>query len=273
MSDHRTAECEIAVLGAAAIDWVARVNELPRRDGIAWAEQYEPYPGGTGGNMAAALARLGKSVRFVGRLGDDEGGQILLRAFQQDGVDTSAVRVERGSRTSACFIAVDAHGEREIYCLGGVALYERPEALAPEWFKGLKALIIADAYPEVALTAIALCGEQTRVVFTPGGLMAGLPAQQLDGLLSNVDVLIASRPEAEKMSACPTPEAAIAQLAARGPATIAVTLGKRGSLLWDGERLHEVPAFDPERIVDTTGAGDAFAAGLVAGMAEGMPWI
>ncbi|WP_075073274.1 carbohydrate kinase family protein [Longilinea arvoryzae] len=273
MSGFRNPPLEVAVLGAAAVDWVARVNALPRKDGIAWADRYEPFPGGSGANMASAIAHLGKSVRFIGRLGDDEGGQILWQAFQADGVDTSAVRIEKGCRSASCFIAVDSLGEREIYCLGGVALYDQPADLAPEWFEGLQVLAIADAYPEVALSAIELAGGQTKVVFTPGGLMAGLPKSDLDRLLSKSQAVIVSRVEAEKISGRNIPEDAIRDLVGRGSKVVIVTLGERGVLMWDGESMIAVPACKVETIVDTTGAGDAFSAGFMVGIIEGMDWI
>lgn len=273
MSDLRISSCEIAVLGAAAVDWVARVDELPRRDGITWAKGYEPFPGGSGANMASAIAKLGKPVRFIGRLGDDEGGKILWEAFQRDGIDPIAIRIERGQRSASCFIAVDLRGNREIFCLGGIALYDRPQDLSPAWFAGVKILILADAYPEVALAAIALVGEQARVIFTPGGLMAHLPRPELDGLLSKTNVLIASRVEAEKMSDCTDLDEAVRRLAGRGPQVVIVTLGERGALLWDGHAAISLPAFEPVKIVDTTGAGDAFAAGFSIGMAGGMDYI
>jgi len=273
MSTFRGNNFEVAILGAAAVDWVAQVDELPHRDGITWANTYEPYPGGSGGNVASALARLGKSVRFLGRFGDDEGGKILLDRFLKDGVDTSAIRIEAGQRTSSCFIAVDTNGDREIVGLGGIALYEDPTDLSPKWFEELKVLVIADAYIKVALTAIEFLNKEAKVIFNPGGLMAEIPAQEIDPLLSKTYALIVSRGEAEKMTKCRTAGEAIRALASRGPKVVIITQGAEGALLWDGERISTVPAFKVEKIVDTTGAGDAFTAGLITGLLNHLDWI
>ncbi len=168
---------------------------------------------------------------------------------------------------------MDSQGEREIFCLGGIALYDRPADLSSEWFDGLQVLAIADAFPEVALSAIELAGGQTKVVFTPGGLMAGLPKSDLDRFLSKSHVVIVSQVEAEKISGRKIPEDAIQALVARGSNIVIVTLGARGVLVWDGKNMNAVPACKAETIVDTTGAGDAFSAGFMVGMIEGMDWI
>ncbi len=273
MSNSSIRPCTISVLGAAAIDWVAQVDELPRLDGISWVKQYDPFPGGSGANMASAVARLGKSVRFIGRLGDDDGGNILWNAFQQAGVDTAGIRIEKNSRTASCFIGVDSHGNREIYSLGGVALFEHPEDLSPEWFNGTKVLLISDAYCEVALTAIALCDENTKIIFSPGGLMVELPGDQLDSLLAKTNVLVINQVEAGKITGFTNPQTAIKLLVDRGSEFVIITLGKDGLLVWDGEKASPVPAFQCDSIVDTTGAGDAFVAGFAVGLMENLDML
>ncbi len=71
----------VAVLGAAAMDMIVQVQEFPAPDGIVMVEQYLSVPGGSGGNVAEGIARLGYSVRFLGIVGDDENGRKLLHCF------------------------------------------------------------------------------------------------------------------------------------------------------------------------------------------------
>jgi sugar/nucleoside kinase (ribokinase family) len=264
---------QVAVLGAAALDWVARVRELPARDGIAYADQYDPMPGGTGGNVAVGVARLGQSVRFLGVLGGDEGGRILLQAFTEAGVDTHAVRINRDQRSAACFIAIDGQGERLIFSLGGVALYDKPEQVQPAWLAGVRVLFIADAYAEVAAAAMDCLDQEAIVVFNPGGLMASAGEDYLRPIVNRSHVLIASRGESETMTGIAEIEAAARELSRRGPQVVMVTLGSRGALVLERGELAYVAAFPAQAVVDTTGAGDAFTSGVLAGHLEGWTWV
>jgi ribokinase len=273
MTSKHNSVLQVAVLGAAAMDWVARVKELPLRDGIAYAEQYIPMPGGTGGNVAVGVARLGQGVRFLGVLGGDEGGRILLQAFAEAGVDTHAVRIDRDQRSAACFIAIDEHGERLIFSLGGVALYEKPGEIRPVWLAGARMLFIADAYAEVATAAMDCLDPEAIVVFNPGGLMVSTGEEYLRPILRRSTVLIASRGEVETMTGIVAVEDAARELSRRGPRVVMVTLGSRGALVLERGEFTPIAAFPTQAVVDTTGAGDAFVSGVLAGHLEGLDWI
>ena len=263
---------EVAILGAAALDWVARVKELPRRDGIVFADEYKPMPGGTGGNVAEGLTRLGHPARFLGKLGDDEGGRILKQAFDEAGVDLSGTSIIAGERSASCFIAIDALGERQIFCLGGVALYEKAAELSSSWFESIKVLMIADAYQETALYAIKNIGKNGKVVFNPGGLMANSGVEFLAPILKLTDILIVSPVEAEAMTGKKDPEVSNNELQKRGPQVVMQTLGAKGALVTVKDRSQHIPAYPVENVIDTTGAGDAFTSGAIAGILEGMDW-
>ncbi|HTX78454.1 MAG TPA: PfkB family carbohydrate kinase, partial [Longilinea sp.] len=97
---------EVVAVGAAAVDTIARFEEMPKLDSITFADSYTVYPGGAGANVATGLALLGRRTAFLGRLGDDDGGRLLMKAFQESGVDTRGIRVVADQRSSACFIPV-----------------------------------------------------------------------------------------------------------------------------------------------------------------------
>ncbi len=264
---------EVAVLGAAALDWVAQVKELPQPDGIVSAASYAPFPGGTGGNVAEAVARLGHGVRFMGQLGDDEGGKILLRAFKKAGVDTSSMRLVKGERSASTFIAVNQRGERMIFSLGGVAIYTEGTDIDPAWLKGIKVLFIADALKSTALAAFKALEKGGRVVFNPGGHLAASGTAFLAQMLEMADLLILSRPESRAMTREQDPEKALSVLARQWTGVAMLTLGEDGVLLLDHGNMQHVPASPVRSVVDTTGAGDAFSAGVVVGMLEGLSWV
>jgi len=272
MDSEQNSSPEVAVLGAAAVDWVARVKRFPRQDSIVYAEEFMLMPGGSGGNVAAGVAQLGHRVRFLGLLGDDDGGQLLLRAFMDVGVDTCCTRVEKGQRSASCFITIDEHGERQIVALGGVALYDKAEDINPAWLKNVQILFIADAYQEVVSAASASLDVNARVVFNPGGLMAGSGREYTQPFMERADVLIVSEVEAEAMTGESDTHSAIRELARRGPDVVMLTLGRHGALTLENGKTTHIPAVEVTSVVDTTGAGDAFSSGVIAGMLEGLNW-
>ena len=267
------AGCQVVVLGAAAVDWVARVKEFPPPDGITFADQYQPFPGGSGGNVAEGVAHLGYNVRFLGALGDDEGGRLLLEAFQKTGVDTRGTRIVKGGRSAACFIAVDEKGQRMIFALGGVALLEKTEDVCREWLQDADILYITDAFQEVALAAIDILPPGARVVFSPGGLMVSAGLDYLDPILERTDVLILNQVEAQSLSKKTNMEQACMDLIEYGPSVVVLTQGSQGVIVAEHGSYNHVPAELVADVLDTTGAGDAFSTGVVAGMLEGLDWV
>jgi ribokinase len=263
---------QVAVLGAAATDWVARVKELPRVDGIVYADDYTALPGGTGGNVAEGIAHLGHKVRFLGELGDDISGQMLLKAFKDAGVDTQGIRIRKDKRTASCFVAINEHGDKIIVSLGGIALYQRPDEVNATWLTGVEVLVIADAFPEVAERTISYLQSSAKVIFNPGGLMASYGDEFLEPFFKRANVLIASKVEAEAMTGTANMEKAIVDLSKRGPQVVMITMGHLGSLTLAQGNLIKTDAFPVVEVLDSTGAGDAFTSGIVSGMLEGLSW-
>ena len=263
---------KVAVLGAATVDWVVRVREFPPIDGITFVEQYQAYTGGSGGNVAEGLGRLGYDVSFLGSLGDDEGGQMLQRAFHQAGVNTCGTRIVKDGHSAACFIAVDEKGQRVIFALGGVALLETPEEVCTGCLLQSDFLYIADAFPEVALAAIGYLPDEARVVFCPGGLMVSAGYEHLRPVLEKTDIFILSQLEAKNLTNQEDIEKAGMELLCCGPKVIYLTLGDKGVVVAQKDSFISIPAEVVPEVVDTSGAGDAFSTGVVAGMLEGLGW-
>jgi len=265
-------ELDVIVLGGAAVDWVAQVEALPRKDSLVLARSCEKYPGGSAANVAVGIARLGRPVGFVGKLGDDEHGRSLLRAFEQEGGDTRGIIVETGRPTAVCFIAVDGRGDRIIFALPGASIIEKVEELDLAYLSG-RVLYIGPASVEVAAAAAAAGRERgATVFFAPGGGWRPGELAQLGPVLERVDVLLFSRTEAAEWTGLASPAEAIRQLGRMGPSVVIQTLGAEGAMALANGRMTEVPAFPGPPAQDTTGAGDAFAAGLGVGFLEGMDW-
>lgn len=273
MDKHESDLPEVIVLGAAAVDIVARFEEMPRRDSISFADSCETFPGGAGANVATALALLGCKTAFLGKVGDDDGGKLLVKDFELNGVDTRGVHIVEGGRSASCFIPVDGDGNRLIYALGGVALLESAVELNSKLLGEARALYIAEAFPEVALELIRQASDsQPRVFYSPGGVMIWAEKDLLNQVIEKTDTLFVSRAEAEMMTGMKNPEEAIRKVAELGPGVVIVTLGSEGTLVYEDGNLEKVNALKVPEVVDTTGAGDAFAAGVITGYLEGLDW-
>ena len=261
---------DVVAVGAAAVDMVARVDRFPEPDEIILVKSFERLPGGSTANVAVALARLGVSVGFLGKVGGDENGRLLLEDFERHGVDASRVIVAEGERSASTFIAVDSEGRRVIYALGGKALLESSEEVDLDYLLSSRIAYVGEAFPEVMLGALQSAKEKgIGVVYAPGGVFCSFGLDFIRPLLELADVILLSRRELETLTGTEDVSAGIRSLNSIVAGDIVVTAGEEGSIVATRSGLSRVPALRPQKVVDTTGAGDAFAAGLVYGLLQG----
>lgn len=273
MAEIDKGRSDVVVVGVAAMDMVARVDKLPQPDDLVLAQQFEYSPGGAGANVAAALSRLGCETVFLGRVGDDENGRLLIQSFKDAGVMTDMIGVDQGLSTPTCFITVSDSGERTIIALGNATIISKAEELNLDVIHQAKALYLSDVDGELVCTAAREAHRGGATVFYgPGGWIVSKGVENLAPLLKDVDVLLVSRTEAEILAPGAAPEAATRALLQMGVPIVVQTVGAEGVLVGSEDNTVHIPASAVQNIVDTTGAGDAFAAGLIAGHLEGKSW-
>ena len=235
--------------------------------------------GGSAGNTAAGLAALGIKTAFIGQVASDQLGGIFAHDIRSLGVafDTPA-RSDVGA-TARCLILVTADAQRTMNTFLGAAQMLSPDAIDLHAVRDAGILDLA-AYlwdPEVPRAAmeaaIAAAREAGRkVAFTLSDTFC--VDRHRDGfhrLLDEkkVDILFANEAELAAMTGESDFEAGLAALSAKVP-VLAVTRGEAGAVAVAGTERASVPAEPIERLVDTTGAGDLFAAGFLAGQARGL---
>jgi len=264
---------DVVVLGGAAVDLVAQVERLPQRDSLAMAYSYAKFPGGSAANVAVGIARLGRRVGFVGKLGDDENGRTLLEAFEQERVDTHGIIMEANRPTATCFIGVDKLGDRIIFGLPGASIIEDTEELDRAYLRNSQALYIGPSYADVAAVAAVAAREQgVSVLCAPGSGWGQDGLVHLRSVLEQSDVLLVSRTEATELTGLTSPAETLHVLSQTGPPVVVETLGAQGAIVLAHGHVIEVPSSVASQVQDTTGAGDAFAAGLIVGFLEGLDW-
>ena len=257
----------VLVLGSVNIDLVLRTDRLPRPgETVAGAEIAESL-GGKGANQAIAAARMGVGVAIVACVGDDAAGRAAIATLRDEDVDVSGCRAV-AAPTGRAAVLVDARGENAIVAGAGANACLRPDDVTAGWPETATVLLAQFEVPASAVGAgLALArrrGVRSVVNATPAGRL-----DELDGV---PDVLIVNRVEAGQLGAGDGSAAQLATALARerGIATVVVTDGGAGAAAAvDGGMAEPVGADAPEvEVVDTTGAGDAFAGVLVACLAR-----
>jgi ribokinase/sulfofructose kinase len=258
----------VVTVGSAAVDRVYPVTNLPAPDGGAFARDEQFADGGVAANVAVACARLGHDAGVVSRVGRDADGDRVVDSLDRAGVETT--RIVRGDeRTSFSLILRDDDGERMIVNDGAAVGALRLAPADRDYYRDADAVFTSAYAPDPVVSAIlddARAGDCPPILFDLAGPFAeldgrGTTRETVDALLPHVDCFLAGEVALRSYLDCTGREAA-AELRDRGVERAALTRGEAGALLVDGDAVVDVPAFDvPVR--DTTGAGDAFAAGLV----------
>ena len=260
-------EVDVCVVGSANLDIVVPVPHHPVAGETVLGGDHLRVGGGKGANQAVAAARLGRSVAFVGCVGDDPTGVELRSALLAVGIDVSLLRTVRDTPSGIALIAVGRDGDNSIVVSPGAnsRLNEQDIEAAAAALQGAKVTLLQLEVPVEAVTEAAE---------SAGGIVVLNPAPALpltSRLLESVDVLVPNETELALLtgnSVATTFDEIVDQARLLPAARTVVTLGAQGALLVDETEMHHQPA-PTVSAVDTTGAGDAFCGALADVLAEG----
>ncbi len=265
---------DVVVVGSLNVDLTARVRHHPLPGQTVSASALTTTPGGKGANQAVAAARLGARTALVGRVGDDAHADDLLRSLHTDGVDTSHTSRDPRAPTGTALVTVADSGENAIVvaaganaCLDGSDIDAARHLLASASVVSLVLEIPLDTVIAAA-HAVSTNTGSARIVLNLSPVL-DVPAD----VLALADPLIVNEHEAREVlrdngiTADPGVDQANA-LCRLGARSAVVTLGANGAALADADRAEHVPGL-PADVVDTTGAGDAFAGTLAWRLSQG----
>jgi fructoselysine 6-kinase len=217
------------------------------------------YPGGNAVNVAVHARRLGASSAYIGAVGTDYAGEVVLEALQEEGVDTSRTRVVEGPNAHALVRLIDGN---RVFAGGalGVSVFTMDEgdlsfARSFDMVHTGECSNIEAQLPDLAAAARRLSFDFSERDW-----------DYIEGIAPYVDVAIRSLPDSNREQALRQAR----RLHALGPRTVAVTIGSEGAVVLHCGEVHlgDPPAVD---VVDTLGAGDAFIARLLVGLVRHDP--
>ena len=277
---------EVVGLGALNIDHIYKVERI-LSDGEAVIKEAASSPGGSAANTIYGLARLGVNTGFIGVIGDDVEGKILVQDFQKVGVDTSQIRVKPRAKTGAVFCLSDKLGRRSLYVLPGANSLLTMDDLDLTYINQAKILHVSsfadDRQLKVLLELLKKLHSSVEVSFSPGTLYASRGLDTLVPILKKTHVLFINEKEMQQLTEQDFVAGAQTCLK-QGCQVVVVTLGEGTELqigkgpghrtvtiisyIRDAENEYAVEPDERNIVseVDTIGAGDAFATGFLYGL-------
>jgi len=266
---------DVVTCGELLIDFVATEVGVT----LAQASQFQKAPGGAPANVAVGIARLGHRVGFMGQVGDDEFGHFLADTLSRNAVDIGGLRFSPQARTALAFVSLLAHGERDFmfYRHPSADMLWRSEDIDPAYTANTRIFhygsisLIHEPSCSATLTALAYAKRNGALLSYDPNLRLSLwpsPDAARTGMLTgwqHAEVIKVSEEELYFLSDESSLERAVSSLWHQHLQLLVVTQGKGGCTYFTSEARGHVPGFAvPTK--DTTGAGDAFVAGMLSGL-------
>ena len=265
---------DVISLGEALIDFFGR----PVGATLGEATSFIPAPGGAPANVAVALARLGVDVGFIGAVGDDPFGDLLIDLLRREGVDTTHLQKISDDPTMIAFVATASPLDQDFTIYRGADTKLEVEDLDRSYIASAKALLygsvtLSGGSRDAALQAVRWANEENVLVVYDANLRPVLWTDMeaaREGILKGlegVDVCKLNETELELLAGTGDLAEGSRRMLEKGPKLCLITLGAEGTYFNNGRSEGHVPGFSVEA-VDTTGCGDAFCAGLITRLLE-----
>ncbi|OUC96930.1 carbohydrate kinase family protein [Streptosporangium minutum] len=265
----------VVTLGVHIVDVLARpVESIPTGQDTHLLEQIRITAAGAAAGTAVTLARIGVPVASVGAVGDDELGDFLVMIMERRGVDVTGIVRKGGEQTAASILPIRPDGGRPSFHVPGANLGLSLADLDRGRVTGARVVHLGGmdvtwGLHDPAFFALLAEAREAGTIITMD-LLSNMPdlMQGARSFLPHVDYFLPNEEQALMMSGADDVERAALTLLEEGPRAVLVTLGGEGSLIATASGITRVPALDVP-VVDTTGCGDAYCAGFIAGLVDG----
>lgn len=261
-------EFDAVGFGALNIDRLFNVNEIAKEDEESRIHNLKTYCGGSAANTIIGLARLRLQTGFIGKVGSDEEGKLLLNDFKREKVDTKEVAIAKDGRSGSVIGFVDGQGRRALYVDPGVNDSITLQRTTVEYCENTRLLhlssFVGDQSFESQKKLIKKIPKHVKVSFDPGMLYARRGLLALRPFIRRSFAMLPNEVELKLLTG-EEYEIGADKLISEGVKVVGVKMGKRGCYVINGKIKHKVAPFKV-KVIDTTGAGDAWNAGFIYGL-------
>ena len=261
----------ILLIGSINMDLVVNLNRMPTQGETVFGKSYAFIPGGKGANQGVAAARLGADVCFLGKIGDDANGKKMMQVFQDDGIDTSMIEIDKTAHTGLAVIPVEADGQNRIIVISGANMQITKKQIVQALTQTFDMILIGLEVPlEIVYETHKLANAAGIPVVLDAGPAMGIDLKQLNG----IHVISPNETECHALTGIAVVDEASAMEAARKiacdcfPQYVVLKLGAMGAYLYAKGKGKLFAAKAVDQMVDTTAAGDCFTAALAIRLLE-----
>jgi len=257
---------DVIGFGALNVDKMYRVGRIAREGEENFIISMKESPGGSAANTIVGLARLGTKTGFIGKVANDHEGQLLLDDFRREGVNIDGVVMAKEGHSGTASAFIDKKGERALYVFPSVNDNLAFEEIDLPYAKQTEFLHLTSMYDKPFQTQKMLIEElpNAKVSLDPGEIYARKGLVKLRPLMKRSYVVLPSENELKMLTRKTFKEGAKILLN-EGVLIVAVKLGEKGCYIADSGENYLIKPFKT-KVVDTTGAGDAFCAGFLYGL-------
>ena len=260
---------DVVGFGALNLDKLFKVNKLAKAEEESFVEDYAEACGGSAANTAIGLARLGCKVGYIGKVGCDREGDVLIKDFCNEGVNTDGVVRAAQGKSGVVMGFVDKKGARALYVNPGVNDTINIDEVNARYASQAQFLHLTSFVGEESFQTqkklLDAIPESTKVSFDPGALYARKGYLALEPIIRKTCVLMPNALELTILTGEISYRKGADIMIGKGVKIVAVKLGGDGCYVTDGREQHLIEPFKVD-VVDTTGAGDAFCAGFLYGL-------
>lgn len=263
---------DVVGFGALNVDKLFRVNRLAEAEEESFIEDSAESCGGSAANTAVGLARLGCKVGFIGKVGCDREGDLLLNDFCEESVNTDGVVRAAQGKSGSVLGFVDKKGARALYIDSGVNDTIGFDEVNLGYASQAQFLHLTSFVGEISFQTqkklLSAIHSSVKVSFDPGALYARKGFAGLEPIIKKAYVFMPNAIELELLTGKADYCKGADFMVGKGVKIVAVKLGGDGCYVTDGRERHLIEPLKV-KVVDTTGAGDAFCAGFLYGLVNG----